>query len=68
MHIKDYPTHPEEYRLKRISDERLEKSIEDRQENLQLIYEIYSKATQNNTNKRFQYIKENQAYSPRFMD
>jgi hypothetical protein len=30
MHIKDYSTHPEKYRLKGISDERLEKSIEDR--------------------------------------
>ena len=30
MHIKDYPTHPEKYRLKGISYERPEKSIEDR--------------------------------------
>jgi hypothetical protein len=30
MHIKDYPTHPEEYRLKGILDERLEKLIKDR--------------------------------------
>jgi hypothetical protein len=35
MHIKDYPTHPEEYRVKGISDERPEKLIEDRQGNLQ---------------------------------
>jgi hypothetical protein len=27
MHIKDYPTHPEEYRLKEISDERPEKQL-----------------------------------------
>ena len=30
MHIKDYPTHPEKYRLKGISYERPEKSIENR--------------------------------------
>jgi hypothetical protein len=30
MHIKDYPTHSEEFRLKEISDERLEKLVEDR--------------------------------------
>jgi hypothetical protein len=30
MHIKDYLTHPEEYRLKGISDEKSEKPIEDR--------------------------------------
>jgi len=30
MHTKDYPTHPKEYRLKGISDERPEKPIEDR--------------------------------------
>ena len=29
MHIKDYPTHPEEYRLKGISDERPEKLVDD---------------------------------------
>jgi hypothetical protein len=30
MHIKDYPTHLKEYRLKGILDERPEKPIEDR--------------------------------------
>jgi hypothetical protein len=30
MHIKDYPTHPEEYKLKGTSYERPEKLIEDR--------------------------------------
>ena len=30
MHIKDYFTHLEKYRLKGISDERSEKPIEDR--------------------------------------
>jgi hypothetical protein len=35
MHIKDYSTHPEKYRLKGILNERSEKSIEDRKENLQ---------------------------------
>jgi hypothetical protein len=30
MHIKDYSTHPENIELKRISDERPEKPIEDR--------------------------------------
>ena len=30
MHIKDYPTHPKNTELKRISDERPEKPIEDR--------------------------------------
>jgi hypothetical protein len=30
MHIKDYPTHPKNIELKGISDERLEKPIEDR--------------------------------------
>ena len=30
MYIKYYPTHPEKYRLKEISYERPEKSIEDR--------------------------------------
>jgi hypothetical protein len=30
MHIKDYFTHPEKYRLKRISNEKPEKSIEGR--------------------------------------
>jgi hypothetical protein len=30
MHIKDYSTHPEKYRLKGISDERPEKPIETR--------------------------------------
>jgi hypothetical protein len=29
MHIKDYPTHPEKYKLKEILDEKPEKSIED---------------------------------------
>ena len=29
MHIKDYPTHPEKYRLKEISNERPEKLIDD---------------------------------------
>jgi hypothetical protein len=29
MHIKDYPTHPKEYRLEGISDERPEKPIKD---------------------------------------
>jgi hypothetical protein len=29
MHIKDYPTHPKEYRVKGISDERPEKLIKD---------------------------------------
>ena len=30
MHIKYYPTHPEEYRVKGISDKKPEKLIEDR--------------------------------------
>ena len=30
MHIKDYPTHPENIELKGISNERPEKPIEDR--------------------------------------
>ena len=30
MHIKDYPTHPENIKLKGISDERPKKPIEDR--------------------------------------
>ena len=30
MYIKDYPTHPENIKLKGISDERPEKPIEDR--------------------------------------
>jgi hypothetical protein len=30
MHIKDYPTHPENIKLKGMSDERLKNPIEDR--------------------------------------
>jgi hypothetical protein len=35
MHIKDYPTHPENIEPKGMSDERPENPIEDRWENLQ---------------------------------
>jgi hypothetical protein len=56
MYFKDYFTYLEKYRLKGISDERSENLLRI----VKRTYNKYMKYTQNNTNKIFQCIKENQ--------